>query len=124
VLQGVNKVFIEVEDQDRGLEFWTEKMGFQVTEDTEYGAERWIELQTPDGATFVVLDLRKGERPEAPEGLPTSNVAFYCDDLGATYDELAARGVSFPQPPVQQPFGWWSLFEDTEGNRFALTPSE
>jgi hypothetical protein len=24
--------------------------------------------------------------------------------------------------PVQQEFGWWSLFNDTEGNRFALVP--
>jgi predicted enzyme related to lactoylglutathione lyase len=37
---------------------------------------------------------------------------------------LTARGVQFPQPPVQQPFGWWSLFADAEGNRFALVPRD
>jgi predicted enzyme related to lactoylglutathione lyase len=32
--------------------------------------------------------------------------------------------VEFPQPPVYQPFGWWSMFNDTEGNRFALEQTE
>jgi predicted enzyme related to lactoylglutathione lyase len=32
------------------------------------------------------------------------------------------RGVRFPVAPVQQPFGWWSVFEDPDGNRFALVP--
>jgi len=43
-----------------------------------------------------------------------------CQDIRATYEDLAARGVEFPQPPVEQPFGWWSMFNDSEGNRFAL----
>src|SRR6266498_2170223 len=27
---------------------------------------------------------------------------------------LSARGVEFPQPSVQQPFGWWLTFNDTD----------
>jgi predicted enzyme related to lactoylglutathione lyase len=69
-----------------------------------------------------VLRRREGEHPTAPDELPTSNVFFYCDDLAATYEELNTRGVQFPQPPVEQPWGWWSMFEDEEGNRFALGP--
>jgi predicted enzyme related to lactoylglutathione lyase len=56
--------------------------------------------------------------------LPTSNVFFFCDDLAETYDELRSRGVEFPQPPVELSFGWWSMFQDLEGNRFALHPRE
>jgi predicted enzyme related to lactoylglutathione lyase len=44
--------------------------------------------------------------------------------LPRTYEELRARGVEFPQPPVEQSFGWWSMFQDNEGNRFALQPRE
>lgn len=32
--------------------------------------------------------------------------------------------VGFTQPPVEQPFGSWSIFDDAEGNRFALEQTE
>jgi predicted enzyme related to lactoylglutathione lyase len=78
-------------------------------------------VRTPDRAVTVVLSPRHAEPPTAREEIPTSNLFFYCDDLPRTYDELTDRGVEFPLPPVQQPFGWWSAFQDAEGNRFALT---
>jgi lactoylglutathione lyase len=125
MVDGVSQVIVEVEDQDRALTFWTETMGFELVQDVPYGGEgRWIEVRTPDKATVLVLRLRHGDRPAAPDELPTSNVSFYCADLARTYDELRERGVEFAQPPVRQSWGWWSMFEDQEGNRFALGPRE
>lgn len=127
MIAGVSKVVIEVHDQDRAKAFWTEVMGFALVQDTPYGEERWLEVQTPDHGTNLVLDLGAEdprERRPTAEHLPTSNVMFSCSDLAATYAELARRGVEFPQPPVQQPFGWWSMFNDSEGNRFALEQAE
>jgi lactoylglutathione lyase len=122
VISGVSKVVIEVEDQARALDFWTEKLGFELHQDVAYGDERWLEVRTPDGGLVLVLSPRRNERPSAPEMLPTSNVFFCCDDLAKTYDELRSRGVKFSQPPVELSFGWWSLFQDEDGNRFALHP--
>jgi predicted enzyme related to lactoylglutathione lyase len=124
VIQGVHKLILEVEDQDRALRFWTEAMRFELIQDTTVGQERWLEVRTPDTQMVLVLSLRYGELPTAPDELPTSNVFFYCDDLSRTYEELRARGVEFPQPPVEQSFGWWSMFQDNEGNRFALQSRE
>jgi lactoylglutathione lyase len=125
VVGGVTQVVIEVEDQDRASGFWTQQLGFELVQDTPYGVERWLEVRTPDKAVTVVLEARQGERPPATDAsLPTSNVMFYAEDLQQTYTELTARGVVFPQPPVRQPFGWWSLFQDSEGNRFALVPRQ
>jgi lactoylglutathione lyase len=125
-IEGIGQVLLEVEDQDRALAFWTEKMGFEVVQDAPYGeGVRWLEVRTPDRAVIIVLTLRgDAPLPAGPEERPTSNLLFYCDDLQQTYEELSARGVEFPQPPSEQPFGWWSMFQDTEGNRFALTPRE
>jgi predicted enzyme related to lactoylglutathione lyase len=123
MIGGVTQVVIQVEDQERAKAFWVETLGFELAQDASYGAERWLEVRTPDKAVTVVLDVRKGPRPTASDpGLPTSNVSFYAEGLQRTYQELSARGVQFPVPPVQQPFGWWSLFEDPDGNRFALIP--
>jgi catechol 2,3-dioxygenase-like lactoylglutathione lyase family enzyme len=100
VVRGISQVLIEVEDLDRALSFWTGAMGLELVQDSPYGQER--EVRTPDHAVTVVLSLRQGEAPTAPERLPTSNLFFYCD-LPKTYEELRASGVEFPQPPVRQP---------------------
>jgi lactoylglutathione lyase len=124
VIDGVNKVVVEVDDQARALTFWTERLKFDLVQDTVYGDERWLEVRTPDKGLILILGPRQGDPPSAPDMLPTSNLFFYCDDLAQTYEELRSRGVEFPQPPVEQSFGWWSMFEDEEGNRFALRPRE
>lgn len=125
MIEGVSQVIVEVENQDRALTFWTGAMEFELAQDAPYGEDgRWIEVRTRDKEVRLVLSIRKGEPPSAPATLPTSNIFFYCDDLPGTYEELRSRGVAFPQPPVEQSWGWWSMFEDTEGNRFALGQRE
>jgi predicted enzyme related to lactoylglutathione lyase len=124
VIEGVSKVVIEVDDQVRALRFWTEALGFELHQDTTCGEERWVEVRAPDGGLILVLSTRRDERASVSNALATSNVFFCCDDLAKTYDELRSRGVDFPQPPVELSFGWWSMFQDQDGNRFALHPRE
>ena len=122
-IQGVGKVVIDVEDQDRAKAFWTELLGFELVQDVAYGGERWLEVRSPDGGVVLVLGRSAagpGDRETVDERLPTSNVMFQCDDVVGTHRELAGRGVEFPQPPIELNFGWWCLFSDSEGNRFAL----
>jgi hypothetical protein len=109
VIGGVSKVALEVEDQDRARSFCTEQMRFQPVQDAPTGgAVAGGAHARPSGGAQV----RQGERPTPPHpSLPTSKVYFYAEDFQQTYQELTARGVQFPQPPVQQPFGWWSLFQ-------------
>jgi catechol 2,3-dioxygenase-like lactoylglutathione lyase family enzyme len=106
MIGGVSKVVIQVEDQERAKAFWTQTLGFELVQDAPYGQERWLEMRTPDKATVVVPDRRRGQRPTAPDpSLPTSNVSFDAADLQQTYQERRARGVEFPLAPVEQPFG-------------------
>ena len=69
-----------------------------------------------------MLVSRRGDDTvvEAPDGMPTSNLFFTCVDIEATYRTLTERGVHFPTPSTQQRFGWWSVFEASEGDRFPL----
>jgi predicted enzyme related to lactoylglutathione lyase len=122
MIRGVSKVVVPVEDQERARRFWTERMGFTVAVDEPYGEERWLEVTPPDTGVALVLSRRDpGEaRPPVPDMLPHSPVFFACDDLQQTHRELAGRGVRFPTPPTRMPFGWWSLFEDDQGTRYAL----
>ena len=118
----VKQLIVPVDDQERAKTFWVEQMGFEITSDETFGDERWIEVSQPGQSLVLVLSLRTPHEPrrEAPDHLPHSNIFFTCDDVEKTYKELSERGVKFPVQPEKQQFGWWSMFEDQEGTRYAL----
>jgi predicted enzyme related to lactoylglutathione lyase len=122
VIDAVRKVITPVDDQSAAAEFWTSRIGFAITQDEAYGGERWIEVAPPGGGPVLVLSPRPPDqrRPDVPDTLPHSPVFFSCADIRSTYRELDARGVRFPAPPQQMPFGWWSMFTDQDGTRYAL----
>lgn len=122
----VSKVVIPVDDQSAALAFWTKRLGFELVTDAPYADERWLEVRAPDRGMTLVLPLRDEWEPRraTPPQLPTSPVMFDCDDIQETYSVMSAKGVRFPQPPVEQPFGWWALFEDEQGERYALSQRE
>jgi predicted enzyme related to lactoylglutathione lyase len=41
---------------------------------------------------------------------------FVVDNIGATYDELKAKGVEFTQPPKKETWGEHAILKDSEGN--------
>jgi lactoylglutathione lyase len=122
MINGVSKVVVPVSDQERARDFWTRKVGFEVVRDESYGDERWVEVRPPGGSPVLVLSPRGSAEPrhEVPDQLPHSPVFFSCPDIEATYERLIERGVRFPVPPAKVHFGWWSLFEDDDGTRYAL----
>lgn len=122
-IQGVSKVVVGVEDQARAKAFWTETVGFTVTTDVPYDDQgrRWVEVTAPNGTILVLSESPEDRRRFGDsDQLPTSNFFFYADDVEKTCEELSAKGVEFPAKPEKQPWGWWSMFTDSEGNRFAL----
>jgi predicted enzyme related to lactoylglutathione lyase len=42
------------------------------------------------------------------------------NDIQATYEELAARGVPFESPPTEMPGGTQAVFRDPDGNGLVL----
>ena len=118
----VSKVIVPVTDQRAAFDFWTTGMGFDVIRDDTYGNERWIEIKPPEQDLLLVLTPRPPGEPRrtVPDQLPHSDLLFDCSDIEQTYTELTTRGVNFPLPPARQHFGWWALFEDNEGTRYAL----
>jgi len=122
MIDSVAKVIVPVDDQEGAREFWTTRAGFAASRDETFGGERWIEVAPPGGGPVLVLSPRPpGQpRPDAPDTLPHSPVFFTCEDIHRTYSEMRARGVEFPAPPVQMHFGWWAMFADPDGTRYAL----
>jgi len=116
----VKLVSIPVTNQDKALEFYTQKLGFTVVMDEPFSGAtnaRWIELRTPQGQTRVVL--LKVERNDPRVGR-LSNIVFATDDVEKTYFDLKTKGVQFKEPPNKQHWGMFTQFVDLDGNTFVL----
>ena len=112
----VGTVVVPVTDQDRAIEFYVDKLGFEKRADVPFGnGYRWVEVALGDEVTTIALAL-------PPEGKPTGNVetgiSLQTDDIDAYHAQLKASGVDVdaevsrfgdPVPPM-----FW--LRDPEGN--------
>ena len=109
---------IPVRDQDRALSFYTEKLGFRVLTDQEFGPkQRWIELSIPGAETGITLFTPEGHEDRIGTFINTS---WEVDNIEKTYAELKAKGVEFTSEPQKQPWGTFAMMKDSEGNQIVL----
>jgi lactoylglutathione lyase len=119
----IQSTTICVSDQERALDFYVNKLGFEKREDAPFGLDstlRWIEV-APPGADSVLV-LAKGYGGCEPGRLGKfAGVVLYADDIASTYDELKARGVKFTEAPFKQSWGMMQAqFLDQDGNGLVL----
>jgi catechol 2,3-dioxygenase-like lactoylglutathione lyase family enzyme len=112
----INTVVIPVGDQDKMIDFYVEKLGFEKRADIPFGnGYRWVEVAPGDVETTIAL-------APPPEGRPTGNretgIGLHTDEIDAFHTELKAAGVDVdaevsrmgdPVPPL-----FW--LRDPEGN--------
>ena len=124
---------IFVRDQDVAIDFYVNKLGFELTRDqTLPHGFRWVTVR-PKGQTELELILFK---PTAGKQLTEDDVArinelmgkgafgagvFETADCQRTYDGLKERGVEFASPPKEQFYGVEAVLKDPFGNWFSLT---
>jgi len=77
----VGRVMVPVTDQDAGIAFYTDILGFSLAADVAYGdGERWVEVAPGDGGTALALVPPRGEyQPGRMTG-----IAFASPDPRAT----------------------------------------
>src|SRR5205085_4095092 len=62
MIKQIKFVSVPVRDQNRALDFYTEKLGFTIITDQPFDEkQRWIELRIPKAETRVVLFTAEGE---------------------------------------------------------------
>jgi catechol 2,3-dioxygenase-like lactoylglutathione lyase family enzyme len=110
-------VTVPVSDQDRALEFYIDKLGFEKRTDLPYGdGERWLEV-APAGAetTLAIIPPRPGEAT----GIQT-RVGLMTKDVDADHASLKARGVDVDDEVVRwgDPVPPMFFFRDPDGNTF------
>ena len=125
--QKIAQFAVTVRDYDEALAFYTEKLGFELVEDTDLGGgKRWVRVRPPGagaGGACILLARAVGERQQASVGNQTGGRVFVfldTDDLRRDHARLVARGVTFVRPPTQEPYGTVAVFEDLYGNLWDL----
>lgn len=117
-----------VDDQDKALRFYTEKLGFVKVLDVPDGDSgmRALVVEPPDGIPGVGLELM-GTYTAAARAFQQSfrarDFAFtlLCTtDIQTEYQQLKARGVHFVGAPEDTGPVWTVKFDDTCGNLINL----
>jgi lactoylglutathione lyase len=114
----VGTVGVPVTDQDRALDFYLGKLGFEKRLDGTFGqGERWIEVAPPGSTTTIAL-VRT--REEAATGVDTG-IRFSTQDAEADHTDLRARGVDADEEVLHWPgVPPMFAFRDPDGNRLVI----
>jgi predicted enzyme related to lactoylglutathione lyase len=123
-------VALRVRDQDSALRFYTEVLGFTVTDDMDLGPMRWLTVAPPGQPGINVLL----ERPGPPffddesighiESLMAKGLGgtlfLSVDDCRATFEDVVGKGVEVIEEPTERFYGIDAAFRDDSGNHIRI----
>jgi catechol 2,3-dioxygenase-like lactoylglutathione lyase family enzyme len=116
----LNSIFVD--DQDKGLRFYTDVLGFRKKQDFPIGGARWITVVSAEGPDDLELVLEPNSHPAASayqsalrkDGIPVT--AFESADIRSEVQRLKEKGVVFTIEPTVAGTVTIAIFSDTCGN--------
>jgi catechol 2,3-dioxygenase-like lactoylglutathione lyase family enzyme len=123
--QHIAHIALVVNDYDEAIRFYTEKLNFELIEDTVLSeTKRWV-LVKPKGAAECCLLLAKavGDEQKSRTGNQTGGRVFlflYTDDFWRDYHYMLENGINFVREPTEEEYGTVAVFEDLYGNLWDL----
>jgi catechol 2,3-dioxygenase-like lactoylglutathione lyase family enzyme len=132
MINGISIVSVWVLDQESAKKFYTEKLGFELTNDiTLDNGMRWMTVR-PSGSTgqeFLLMDpghsMLDKETAEQVRALVAKGAlspgVLSTSDCRGDYETLVKKGVEFTQPPAERPYGIEAVLRDDSGNWYSFT---
>lgn len=124
--QSIGLISLVVREYDEALEFFIEKLGFVLVEDSYVPAQdkRWVVVSPPGGGDCRLLLARAStEDQQSRIGSQTGGRVFlflYTDDFRRDYENYKSRGVVFVREPKEEDYGTVAVFKDLYGNLWDL----
>ncbi len=124
--QILKHITLVVDDYDEAISFYTEKLHFELLEDTPLSeTKRWVLVAPPGGAGGCCLLLAKasGDEQVSRIGNQTGGRVFlflHTDDFPADYKNLKAQGIKIVREATEEPYGTVAVFADLYGNLWDL----
>ena len=118
---------ILVDDQQKALKFYTEKLGFVKKNDIPCGQFSWLTVVGPAEPDGVEVVLEPDQHPAAKpfkealvkDGIPFTS--FGVTNIQAEYERLQSLGVHFTQPRVDMGPVITAVLYDTCGNLIQIS---
>jgi catechol 2,3-dioxygenase-like lactoylglutathione lyase family enzyme len=114
MIMGMSFVSVWVLDQDSAKEFYTQKLGCELTND--------LKLDNGMDPAHSMLDGPTGEQVRAlvAKGALSPGV-MSTSDCRRDHAALSALGVQFLQEPAVRPYGVEAILRDDSGNWYSFT---
>ena len=118
---------VYVDDQEKGLRFYTEVLGFAKKADFKNGAFRWLTVASPDEPNGTELQLALNDNPAAKtyqQAMFQQNqpaIMLNTDDVKGDHERIKSRGGKFVMPPTEVPGAIITKLNDTCGNLIQIS---
>ena len=124
--QSIVHISLVVKDYDEAIAFYTQKLNFELIEDTYQSEQdkRWVVI-SPPGSNGVTLLLARASKPEQESFIGNQSggrvfLFLNTDDFWRDFNTMRSRGVKFIREPKKQEYGMVAVFEDLYGNLWDL----
>ena len=128
--QRLAHIAVVVDDYDEAIRFYTEKLHFNLVEDTRLSeSKRWV-LVRPKGSNECCLLLAKAANEEQKNrvGNQTGGRVFlflHTDDFERDYRNLLDNQIEIVRTPQKEDYGTVAVFRDLYGNLWdMIEPAE
>ncbi|MEX1103789.1 MAG: VOC family protein [Dehalococcoidia bacterium] len=124
-MPGIARFALVVREYDEAIAFYTEKLGFELLEDTDLGgAKRWVRVAPPGNAGAELLLARAvNDEQRSRIGNQAGGRVFLfleTDDFWRDFEAFRSRDVEVLREPMEEPYGTVAVFLDLYGNKFDL----
>ena len=117
---------VMVDDQDKALKFYTEKLGFVKKTDIPLGEHKWLTVvsaEEPDGIELLLEPMGFAPAKVFQKALKDAGIPltmFNVGDIQHEYERLEKSGVKFSMKPTQMGPATIAVLDDTCGNNIQL----
>ncbi len=114
-----------VHDYDEAIEFYTQKLPFELVEDTPLTeSKRWV-LVRPQNSNGFCLLLAKAVNEEQKKSVGNQSggrvfLFLNTDDFWRDFHQMKSVGIEFVREPSEEVYGTVAVFKDLYGNLWDL----
>ncbi|MFN8320461.1 MAG: VOC family protein [Saprospiraceae bacterium] len=124
----LNQLALVVNDYDEAITFYTQKLGFELVEDSVLSpVKRWVVVKPAgEGGCNILLARAANDEQRSRVGNQTGGRVFlflYTDSFDEFYHRLTQNQIAIVRQPSVETYGRVLVFEDLYGNLWDLIES-